>query len=430
MKIVFIESPTPWSITQHAQIPLGILYLSTILKKIHYDVSIFRPKTVEECSLVADANVIAFSGTTLEYSMIVECAKYIKNINPDVILWIGGIHATSLPQEVADSKLFDSIAIGEGENIIGQMALDSQQNSPKQFYYGKPVKDLNSIPIPDRSMITGAHGLTIFSFGTNYIGTGSENIISSRGCPFDCHFCSSKIMGGKNVRFRSVDNMIEEVEYIINNFGCKQLRFADDNITSKKTRLIELCSRLKHYDLAWKCSARSSTLTDKVCKALSEGGCKEVSVGIETGDQRVLDFLNKQTDLKSMQKGCATAANWGLNVRGLFMIGTPGELKDSPELTMDFIELTRFHSITLAFFTPLPGSAIFQDPKRFNCEILSKDYSKYNKHFWVHKNGESELNDIGHFLLIDNKFLTIDEQKSNIERMKTYFQQSTLNNKG
>jgi radical SAM superfamily enzyme YgiQ (UPF0313 family) len=279
-------------------------------------------------------------------------------------------------------------------------------------------------------MITGAHGLTIFSFGTNYIGTGSENIISSRGCPFDCHFCSSKIMCGKSVRFRSVDNMIEEVEYILNNFGCKQLRFADDNITSKKTRLIELCSRLKHYDLAWKCSARASTLTDKVCNALSEGGCKEVSVGIETGDQRVLDFLNKQTDLKSMQKGCATAANWGLNVRGLFMIGTPGELIDSPELTMEFIENTRFHSITLAFFTPLPGSAIFQDPKRFSCEILSKDYSKYNKHFWVHKNGESELNDIGHFLLIDNKFLTIDEQKSNIERMKTYFQNSSLNNRG
>lgn len=431
MKITFVEAPTPWSITQHAQIPLGILYLATILRNAGYDASIFRPSTVQECRLVFDSDVLAFGGTTLEYPMVAECAKLVRKEAPMVKIWLGGIHATSLPDEVLSTGLFDSIGLGEAEPYILRMAEDYSQSKPQHIYSSaEPIKNLDEIPIPDRSLIQGVHGRSIFSFGENFKGSGSENVISSRGCPFSCAFCSSKIMCGCGVRFRSVKNMIDEIRYIVDKFGCRQLRFADDNITSKRGRLLDLCSEMSGLDVAWKCSARAATLTEPVCEALVASGCKEVSVGIENGDQRVLDFLNKQTTLESMRVGCNTAAAAGLHVRGLFMIGTPGEMPDTPELTMEFIESTRFHSITLAFFTPLPGSAVFDHPEAFNCEILSRNYSKYNKHFWVYKNGASALNEIGEFLLIDNKFMSLHQQKTNIQRMKQYFENSPLNNKG
>jgi len=342
MIIRFLETPSPWLVRQHAQVPLGPLYLATILDKAGHDARLYRMAHPYD---IPQADVLAFSGTTLEYPMVRRAVNYIKDRGIGSSLWYGGPHATVVPHQG-----FDAIAIGESESFIVQMAKDLDNNTLKSRYGPAEPVDINLIPIPNRDLIDGKHGKGIFSFeqGTN------ENVITSRGCGYRCHFCASKSMW-RGVRYRSTENVLEEVR------GMSTIRFADDNFTSNKERLYEICAGLSGN---WRCSARADTLLPSVCQAMAEGGCKEVSIGAESADQRVLDFLNKRTNVHKVEQGVLNAVQAGINVRGLFMIGTPGEREDTPEINRDFINRIPFHSLTLSTFIPLPGSEIIGNRQR------------------------------------------------------------------
>jgi anaerobic magnesium-protoporphyrin IX monomethyl ester cyclase len=432
--ITFIETPTPWVVRKHAQISLGPLYLATILKHQGFAVRIFRPDTIEDISEVLDSDVVAFTGTTLEYPMVEKCARFVRENNPNISIWYGGIHATTMYKELS-AELFDAVALGEAEHFVGIMASDQEQNRLKPIYVSAnyvPIINLDTIPIPDRSLIEGPHGGGIFAFDEDFKGAGNENVIVARGCPFDCHFCASKSIF-PCVRFRSVDNVIAEIESIVKLYGTKQFRFADDNLTTSKKRLLELCRKLEPYDLAYRASARVHTLDKEMAEALYKSGCKEISVGVESGDQTVLDFLNKNSDLKRVAKGVQIAAAAGIHIRAMLMIGTPGERSVTPELTIQFIEDTAFHSITLSNFIPLPGSQIFNHPARYDCEILTKDFEKYDRNFWVwnQEQDAKQVTTLGkEFLIIRNLRLSEAEQIDNVNRMSQYVEKSKLNNKG
>ena len=139
---------------------------------------------------------------------------------------------------------------------------------------------------------------------------------------------------------------------------------------------------------AWRCSVRAESLSPEVCKTLRKGGCKEVSVGIESGDQRVLNGLKKKTKVEKMKEGCLNAKKEGLNVRALFMIGTPMEREDTPEINRDYIEDLAFDMITLSTFIPLPGTDIWNQASAYNCQVLTKDFAKYNKDC-LHRRGSA-----------------------------------------
>jgi radical SAM superfamily enzyme YgiQ (UPF0313 family) len=161
---------------------------------------------------------------------------------------------------------------------------------------------------------------------------------------------------------------------------------------------------------------------------MAESGCKEVSVVAESGDQRVLDFLNKKTNLAKLEEGCSNAKKEGLNVRGLFIIGTPGEHPDTPEINSEFINRDIFHSVTLSTFVPLPGSPIWCRPQDFNCEIISRDFSKYNRDYWINIDGEKTRKESA--MLIRNNALTEAQQLDNIKRMERYVLETGKLNQG
>lgn len=429
MKIAFVEAPSPWLVRQHAQVPLGPLYLATILKKHNYDVRFYRPNSIEEMSKLSEYDVIAFSGTTLEFPMVELCAKYVREHFKNTKIWYGGPHASATISELANNPLYDSIGIGEGESYIVQMAKDTKEDLLRKIYWPIGTVDLNRIPYPDRSLIEGSHGGDIFAFGENFNGSGNENVITARGCPYDCAFCSSKTMWHKKVRFRSPQNVLDEIQEIVDKWGIKQIRFCDDHLASDKNRAIELCEGLAKIGVSWRCSIRADILTNELCEAMLAGGCKEISPGIESGDQRVLDFLNKNTKLEKIIEGCSVATKTGLHVRGLFMIGTPGERPDTPEINMEFIKNLDYHSLTLSTFVPLPGTAIWLNPQKYDCDILSKNFHEYNKDFWV-INDDGEKGKREYTPLIKNHFLTLEQQKNNIERMEQYILESNKCNKG
>lgn len=429
MKIVFVETPSPWIVRQNAQVALGPLYLATILKKEDYEVRFARPKKESDFTDFWDSDVICMSGTTLEYPMNIECAEWIRFHFPNINIFIGGSHVTTMWRETMKTGLFDSICVGEGEKVILEMIRDLEARSLKKVYFSNgQIENLDEILFPDRNLIEGSHGGDIFAYGKNYYGDGNENIITSRGCPFDCAFCASYAMWGRKVRIRSVLNVKEEIEEIIKNTRIRQLRMSDDAVSWNRERCLELCRMLNDLNVAWKSSVRADVMTPEICEAMAEAGCKEVSLGIESGDQRVLNFLNKRTTTEKMKKGCKNARKAGIKVRTLLMIGTPGEMPDTPEINKDYLNDLDFDMITLSTFIPLPGSPVWNDPEAYYCTILSMDFRKYNKDYWIMKNGKKAKKE--YEPLIHNKALTISQMRDNVERMKRYVEETERYNRG
>ena len=429
MKIVFVETPSPWLVRRDMHVPLGPLYLATILKREGHDVRLARPENEVDFINYWDADIICMSGTTLEYPMNVECAGWIKKCYPDIKIFFGGPHATAMYQDVAETGLFDAICVGEGESVILNMVRDAGKEELKSIYFSNGlVKDLDAIPFPDRALIEGSYGRNIFVNRGNYISGGSESLMTSRGCIYNCAFCASHSMWNGKTRHRSVGNIVSEINQIKEVTGRKQFAIWDDNLTLSKRRCLELCGALKELGVAWRCLVRADQLDLEICESMVEAGCKEIWPGIESGDQRVLDFLDKRIDTGEMLEGCRNARKAGLKIKALFMIGTPGERANTPELNRDYIDRLDFDMITLSTFMPLPGSPIWNDPDRYNCEILNRDFRKYNQYYWVRKNGKVTKRE--YEPMIHNKFLTIEQMKDNIKRMEAYVEETGKCNKG
>lgn len=429
MKIVFVETPSPWLVRQDMHVALGPLYLATILKKEGHDVRFARPEGIEDFINFQDADIICMSGTTLEYPMNVECAVWIRNHFPDIKIFIGGLHATVMYQDIADADLFDAICVGEGESVIIDMVRDVEKDKFNKLYSPNGfVDDLDTIPFPDRTLIEGSYGKGIFLNRKTYISGGTESIMASRGCPYNCAFCASHSIWDGKIRYRSTENMVSEIRQIIESTQTRQFVFFDDNLALNRKKCLELCEALKEFDIAWRCLVRADNLDPEICEALATSGCKEIWPGIESGDQRVLDMLNKRINAGEMLEGCKNAKRAGLEIRALFMIGTPGERIDTPEINRDYLNKLDFDMITLSTFMPYPGSPIWNNPDKFNSEILSREFTQYHKDFFYMKNGKRmkrEYEPICH-----NKFLTIAQMKSNVARMKGYVKETGRYNRG
>jgi len=427
MKIVFVETPSPWLVRRDMHVPLGPLYLATILKHEGYDVKLARPESIE--NIFQDTDIVCMSGTTLEYPMNMEYAAWIKASYPDKKIFIGGSHATAMYQDVSDNGLFDAGCVGEGESIILDMVRDVEREELKSLYFSNGfVKDLDTIPFPDRTLIEGEYGKDIFLGRKNYNTHGSESIMTSRGCSYNCAFCATHSMWNGKTRYRSIRNIVSEIRMVIETTGRKQFAFWDDNLTINKKRCLMLCDELKEFDIFWRCLVRADQLDSEICGAMVNAGCREIWPGIESGHQRVLDYLNKRTETGAMLEGCRNARDAGLKIKALFMIGTPGERTNTPELNRDYIDKLDFDMITLSTFTPLPGSPIWNDPDRYNCKILDRDFRKYNQYYWVRKNGKGTKRE--YEPMIHNKFLTIEQMKDNVERMEAYVEETGKCNKG
>jgi len=180
MKIIFVETPSPWLVRQDMHVALGPLYLATVLKREGYEVRLVRPTRKEDFVNFQDADIICMSGTTLEYPMNTECAMWTRKHSPDIKIFLGGTHATAMYQDISESNLFDAIGVGEGEFIILDMVRDAEKGKLKKIYSCNGfAKNLDAIPFPDRTLIEGSYGRDIFAYRKSYISSGSESLITS-----------------------------------------------------------------------------------------------------------------------------------------------------------------------------------------------------------------------------------------------------------
>ncbi len=366
MKIILISPPSPFLSNTPVFPPLGLLTLSAVMKNAGYNNIEFYDflGDIKLKPIYADIFFIYINTPQLTY--INALIDYLRIINPDAKFVAGGPHVTLLPDEI---QKFDSLVIGEGEVIVLEILKDYPDLKNK--YVGIALKNLDDIPFPDRDIID----ITKYANNLLFNNIPSTTYLSSRGCAYNkCAFCSRV---WKGVRYRSAQNLVDEIVQVQKKYNINGAVFFDDEFLNNKKRLEKFCDLIKPYNIKWRCLARVTSINDKTLSIISNSGCTGISVGIESGDQRILDTISKGITVEKAVLACKMIKDYGLNLKEFIIIGLPGETHKSIENTDKFIFDTKPNDIDVSILSVLPGSDIWKNPDKYDIKF------KKNCHkFW------------------------------------------------
>ena len=375
MTVSLVIPPSPFLGDQKRNPPLGIMYVAAFIEKNNYDVKLtdlrdFNKK--EWLSHIPYGDVYGITATTPEYPYAIEIAKQIRQRDKKSVIVLGGVHASAEPQKI--NKVFDRVVIGEGEYSMLNILKDIENNVQKKYYTSPFIKDLNSLPFPARHLLKYD---SIVSSKLTIKDQPATAIMGSRGCPYNCAFCVSKLMWDRRVRFRTTDNVIEEIREIIDKYGVRHFRFQDDTITASKKWIRDLCSKLIPLNVVWRAATRVDHSDRDILQVMKEAGCYEIDYGIETISDNVLELNNKQITVDEMHVAIKNAKDVGLKTRLFFMIGLPGQTLAVADDIISFIETVQPDGADISTFIPFPGSDIYNNPQKYGIEILTKNFTKY-----------------------------------------------------
>jgi len=427
-KLCLINPPHPYLNNPTAQAPLGMLYVAASARDAGFDVSFvdLSADRIDSDFDLPSAEVYGLTSTILDAKFAAAVARHIRKRFPKSKTIVGG--PISISPEQIDSSLFDSIVRGEGERVILDVLFDYP--NLKGEYVGERLIDLDALPFPARDMISGSLGGNVFAQRGGYFGEESTVIATSRGCPFGCVYCASPGIWNRRIVYRSAENVFAEIDEVEGRFGVRQFRFSDDNVTTSRRRIDDLCGMLrrKGSSIAWRASIRTVPNDLELFETLKSAGCVEASFGVESGDQDVLDALQKQTTVEDNRTAILNAKKAEMDVRILFMIGTPGETLKTVDRNIEFLESVKgkYDAIALTNFVPLPGSKVAMDPASCSCDLLedAEDVDNFNLCMYGPSGRNRWMN------LVRPHALSLDELSSSKRRMADYIISTGRSNHG
>ncbi len=392
-KIVFIESrPPDYHIFTWAPLPrLGTIILGTILKKAGYEVKSYI-ETMSDIDVkdLLDADIIGISTITSTAPRSYEIANLLRQAGKTVFM--GGPHVTYMTEEAL--QYADYVIRGEADDIILDFIRAIETGTgidkiPGLSYKvdGKVVhnpgvsycKDVDTLPIPDFTIIGG---LDV----DPYKKLNITPVMTSRGCPYDCSFCSVTKMFGHKYRFRSKDRVIEELKHH-RSTESDWVFFYDDNFTANPKRSKELLHTMIEEKLTphWTAQVRVEVAKDpELLDLMKRSGCHTVYIGFESINPETLKAYNKKQSLEDIEKCIKILHQNGIRIHGMFVFGSDEDTIDTIEETVKFAKKNRLESVQFLILTPLPGTKLYYDFKRDD-RIISEDWSLYDAHHVVFK---------------------------------------------
>ena len=375
--------------------PLGIAYIASVLKEIGVEIKIIDCaigisfNKLFDMILKESPDIVGITSTTPAFIKAKKVASFIReNLHSTKIL-IGGAHVTALPEEVMESGLFDIGIIGEGELTIQQLfknydgiGFKNLQEIPgiiyraeKGLHKTKPqdfIQNLDSIPFPARELLP--HPKFYRPTPASCRRVPYAVIMTSRGCPSQCTFCDRKIFG-QRCRMRSVENIFQEIEHLVSRYGVKEIRFFDDTFTLDKERVHRICDEFikRRLKISWTCLTKTTCVDEPLLRHMKQAGCWQVLYGFESGDDRMLKLLKKGNTVESNKRAVQLTKRAGLEVRGDFIVGTPGETWESLERTVRFAIDMKLDYAHFNKFIPFPGTELY---RMLKAEGYDFDFSK------------------------------------------------------
>ncbi|MBI5885952.1 MAG: cobalamin B12-binding domain-containing protein [Deltaproteobacteria bacterium] len=333
--------------------------------------------------LAAKPDAVGFRASTASFPNAAALAQAIKDADPRVITLIGGPHVTAIPVETIDGyPQFDFGVVGEGEETIIE-ALDTVKKngvtglrSVSGVVYRREGKalltqkrpyitDLDTLPMPAWDLLEGfpnRYQPPLLS----YKALPVASMVTSRGCPFQCTFCDRSVFGNR-YRAYSAGYICRMIEHLVGRYGVKHLLFYDDLFAASRTRLNAICETIieKKLDVTWSCDAKVDSVTADSLAMMKRAGCWEIAFGIESGSQRILDLVCKGITIPQIERGVRLTHEAGIKVKGLFMMGHPGETRETIKETVDLACRLPFDHINISKLTPYPGSQIYREAHKY-----------------------------------------------------------------
>lgn len=377
--------------------PHGLTYLASITRKRFFISRILDAEalklnineTVKEI-LNYSPKYVGITATTASIYSAGNIAEAIKKIDYKIKVIVGGVHLTSLPEETMEAfGSFDIGVVGEGELTICELLeaieegrdLDNvkgliiRRNGQLKFTGEREfIKNLDDLPLPAWDLLPSLSNYYSVPPQSVY-KIPSTSLVTSRGCPGRCIFCDRSVFG--NIcRAHSAEYIMKMIQTLYERYQIREILFEDDNFLLFRSRLIKLTQLLRSsdIDISWSCLARPDTVEEDTLLMAKKAGCWQILYGIESGSQKILDFINKEINLRQIEEALIATKKLGLKTKGFLMVGHPLETRQTIQESLDFIKRVPLDDISVTFFTPFPGSQVYTIASRYG--RIQNDWKK------------------------------------------------------
>ena len=338
----------------------GMLTLGTILKQRGYQVTVYDESFKIPNYENVDSDYILITSMSATVSRAYELADFFKNKGKKVFM--GGLHVTFKPKEALQHC--DKVVQGEGENVIFDLMNSKFKDN---VIKGTPVLDLDSIPMPEYSLVEGMDK-----------NPSVVSVVTSRGCPFNCKFCSLNAMFGRKYRVVSTKRIIE---YLSQFKRLKTLCFDEPNFTADKKRAIEILEQMIEHSItpkyAWPSVSIDVANNDKLLKLFSEVSNFHFAIGLESINQKVLDYYNKKQTPEIIKENIKKIKDYGIRIFGFFIFGADHDDKTVFQKTVDFCQDAEIDFPTFSALTPYVGTDIRKEFEKQN-RIITDNWDYYD----------------------------------------------------
>lgn len=390
MKICLINLPSPALAEPWSNFPLGLGYVAAAMERRGYEVIVWD--LCSKNSITADnmiygikipgADLYGFSVTTPQFDFALILANMIRSVFPKALMIAGGPHALVDRESFLSTGIFDAVVVEEGEFSLYELIRHHElYGEIEQAYWNPPIKLLDDVPFPARHLFQNFKKNALMTkqlLKGDYTGGGQTTMIASRGCPYKCSFCAPH---PRKVRFRSADNVISELRHIIDRYDIKQFKWQDDTFTTNRKWVLELCEKIRKQLPATyhRAHTRVNVFDEQMAEAMKKAGFKLLCFGIESFSQKVLDLNSKWITVDQVESSLQLAKKYGFKTVGFLIFGLPGEDPATVAETKAGVLRNKKHLdyLNLATMVPLMGTPVYENPDRFDCEIVERDWRKY-----------------------------------------------------
>ncbi|MBW2154219.1 MAG: B12-binding domain-containing radical SAM protein [Deltaproteobacteria bacterium] len=361
------------------QVPLGLAYLGTALIRAGHETYIIdnhlEAMSADELAtkvLGCRPDVLGISMTCSNIQQSLGLARSVKASYGKIPIVVGGPHPTLVPEKVQFPE-FDYLVMGEGELSLPVLLEHIDENKvpiPNGVFYkdaggnwtysgpSEPLLDLDALGVPARGLLN----LDGYPKGRKLLDCEPvHSISSSRGCPYRCSFCSSSLYWKRKHRCRSPVKVVEEIEMLVSEYGAAGIDFREDNFLVNKRNVLGICDEIikRGLQIEWACEARVDNLDGEVLDAMVRAGCRGVWCGVESGSQKILDFIKKGYSVEQVKKAFEMLHARGIRTCAGFMIGFPGETLDDIRQTFDLARRIRPSTMYFQSYVAYPGSELY-----------------------------------------------------------------------
>jgi anaerobic magnesium-protoporphyrin IX monomethyl ester cyclase len=386
MRTLLINPPYPF--TEWPNIPLGLSYIAAVLEKNGLEVRVldllvsqYSEEKLRRCMAEFRPEVVGVTAVTMNYPTSSNTLKLCKRFDENVVSVIGGPHVTfCAEQTLREAPWIDIVVRGQGEYTMLDIAsgkrpaeidgLVFREDGGMVTTRNRPwIENLDELPFPARHL---------FPLSKYRAFNAGGSLITGRGCPFNCIFCAGHRMTGRRVRLRNARSVVDEMQ-MVQELGFREIHVEDDLLTLNHAHVHAICDEIanRRLKIRWNAFSRVDTVTRELLERMKQAGCFGLLFGVESGNQEILDRAKKKITLEKVGKAVALAKETGLTAVASFILGLPGETKDTMRQSYDFARKLDtpycFHVLA-----PFPGTEVREKAEEYGITVLTDEWSKYD----------------------------------------------------